>query len=150
MFKLNSILGYLVIILTVILILWVDNHYEWFNSVFLQRSLIGLIYFIGLIIGGLCFIPQNTIPQNEKKLWQEIRKQGKTRFILNEIFEAGYHWLIVLGLVGLLLARDYFREDSFINNLGLYAPIPLIMLFVRYYTATKMWKESERLIKSVR
>lgn len=68
-------------------------------------------------------------------------------FLLSEIFRFGYYWLIVFGLIALLLVRDYFRDKSTLNNLGLYAPLPLIILFVNYYTARESWKKSERLVE---
>jgi len=147
--KANSILGYSIIILTVILIVWISNHQEWFDSIFLQNSIIGLIYLIGLLTAGSCIVePQVAIPKNEKQLWIDIRKQSKTRFLLTEIFKFDYYWLIIFGLVGLLLMRDYFRDGNFIDNLGLYMPLPLIVLFVHYKSAAELWKESEKFMKS--
>jgi len=148
-FKAKSILAYAIGIATILIIVVVSNQLQEIESVFVQNAILGAIFFLGYASAALLLIePFPQLEEGEIKLLAEEGKQGKTRFIINDVFSKGFLW-IALAIITFFLLRDYFRESSLINNLGWYAALILLFIFVRLRLALSYWKEIEKAYKSL-
>jgi hypothetical protein len=149
-FKTRSIIGFLIGLVTALVIIVVSNHYlQGIESVFVQRVILGGILFIGYASAACLLVsPFPQMERGELKLLAEEGKQGKVRFIIDEVFSGNFKWY-VLAIITFLLIRDYFRETSMLNNLGLYSAIILIFVFVRLRFAFSYWNEIEKAYKSL-
>ncbi len=148
-FNAKSILGYSIAIGTGLTIVVVSNHLQMIESVFIQRAILGAILLVGLVSGTKFWLaPFPQMEQGEIKLLAEEGKQGKIRYIIDDVFTRDFTGL-VLVIFTFLLIRDYFRESSIVNNLGLYTAIILIFIFIRMRLAFSQWKEIEKAYKSL-
>jgi hypothetical protein len=86
--------------------------------------------------------------RGEIKLLAEEGKQGKTRFIIDEVFSGSYKWFVLI-IITFLLIRDYFCESAITNNLGLYIAIIFIFIFIRLRFAFSLWNKIEKAYKSL-
>ena len=135
--SLKSIFGYAILIGSILILFWVTPILDVAN-VAVRRSIIGGILFIGLI-GALYFnVPRPLLPDDRSEIeaWEELIAGGQPKFLLNFVF-SGFKWFI--PLLVFFLIRDYFRETSMVNNLGIYGAIGLAWMFNFYLNGVRLW-----------
>jgi hypothetical protein len=140
MSKRRAILAYLVLAATGILLVLLSDELAGKFSVFVRRSILGLVLLVGACAGIALLKPQFIEPLDEAS-WPIIKTNGKTKYVLRGTAKGFFFGLIVTTIA---LARDYFRADSLTDNLGLYASLVLVSSFVFFSTATKTWMLSEK------
>lgn len=143
----TSILAYVVSAFTGVVIFWVNTQLPDGLSPLVSRSILGFVLLIGAAIAIMLFAPETIHPLGESDMlaWEAYRGQGKSKHVMNRAvrgFMAGF------AIVLFFLFRDYFRESSLENNLGLYAVVVLLFIFALSYPAAKQWNAHEKEYKA--
>jgi hypothetical protein len=146
MSRLNSIVGYAILIGSVLFMFWVTPRLD-IPNVPARRSVMGGILLVGLI-GVLYFNsspPEHPTDKHEIEAWVSASERGRTNFLFGYVL-SGFKWFIPVLVIGFI--HDYFRESSVLNNLGIYAAIGLAWIFNFYLSGVSLWDVAETAYQS--
>ena len=105
-------------------------------------AVLGFFMSLGAIVGIFVLISRNRRPMNQEQrvVWEQVRAQGKKRYIGNYVLRGS---LITLVSFSFPLLKNYWAGKSISDDLGIYAALSLICVGGVYYAAVRTWSYYE-------
>lgn len=126
------------------LIIFGYPHLSAVENAFLQNTIIAAVIFLGLLTTILLMRDTVKISSDEIKLWEEIRKEGKRRFVVRETFSGYVPYLASFALAGILILGNYVKGNSAIDSASFYILPTLLILSVQFIASIRSWKAFEK------
>jgi len=142
--KFNAVLPIVIGLIMGGLIVFGHPYLKYVGNTFTQNWIIVLVMLCAFT-SAILLRNSPKLVREEIELWQELRKEGRTSFILRETFSNAYILFAAsFGLGGILLLRDYLKGSSMFDNISFYLLPTLLILLVQLITSIQSWRQFER------